>query len=210
MCDTLNIEDGEEKDEICVGQWSYHQKWTILLMRHLIGEASLVTQMVKNLPAMQEIRVQSLGGTDSLEKGMATHSSILAWKIPWTKEPGRLQSLGLQRVRHNWVTHTFWCLFSNSSLTRSSFLLKLQGRISTGEQRIGTGQLDRSNQVNVQFQTHQLTPGPGLSPLPVLASVLTQKYTHYRNRGDGQSLFSQKTRIWCCEPLCAEWLILIN
>ena len=90
MCDTLNIEDGEEKDEICVGQWSYHQKWTILLMRHLIGEASLVTQMVKNLPAMQKNQVQSLSQEDSWEKGMATHSGIVAWEIPRTEEPDRL------------------------------------------------------------------------------------------------------------------------
>jgi len=58
-------------------------------------------QMVKNLPAMQETQVQSLGWEDSLEKGMATHSSILAWRIPWTEEPGGLQSMGSQRVGHN-------------------------------------------------------------------------------------------------------------
>ena len=58
--------------------------------------ASLVAQMVKNLPAMQETCVQSLGWEDPLEKEMATHLSILAWRIPWTKEPGRLQSVGLQ------------------------------------------------------------------------------------------------------------------
>ena len=63
--------------------------------------ASLVAQMVKCLPAMQEIRVQSLGREDSLEKEMATHSSPLAWKIPWTEEPGRLQSMGSQRVGHD-------------------------------------------------------------------------------------------------------------
>ena len=57
--------------------------------------------MVKNLPAMQETLVQSLGQGDPLEKGLATHSSILAWRIPWTEEPGRLQSMGLQRVGHN-------------------------------------------------------------------------------------------------------------
>ena len=54
--------------------------------------------MVKNLRAIQETRVQSLGPEDPLEKGMATHTSILAWKIPWTKESGGLQSMGLQRV----------------------------------------------------------------------------------------------------------------
>ena len=62
--------------------------------------------MVKNLPAMQETRVQSLGKEDALEKGMATYSRILAWRIPWTEEPGELQSMGLQRVRHICATNT--------------------------------------------------------------------------------------------------------
>ena len=66
-----------------------------------IIKSSLVAQTVKRLPTMQEIWVQSLGREDPLEKEMATHSSTLAWKIPWTKEPGRLQSMGSQRVRHD-------------------------------------------------------------------------------------------------------------
>ena len=66
--------------------------------------ASLVAQRVKRLPAMWETWVQSLGGEDPLEKEMANHSSILAWKIPWTEKPGRLQTMGSQRVRHDWVT----------------------------------------------------------------------------------------------------------
>ena len=57
--------------------------------------------MVKNLPAMWETCVQSLGWEDPLEKGMATHSGILAWRVPWTEDPGKLQSLGLQRVSHD-------------------------------------------------------------------------------------------------------------
>ena len=57
-----------------------------------------MAQMVKNLPAIQETRVQSLGGEDSLEKGMATHPSILAWRIPWTEKSGELQSMGSQRI----------------------------------------------------------------------------------------------------------------
>ena len=65
--------------------------------------ASLVTQMLKHLPAMQETWVRSLGWEDPLEKEMATHSSILAWKIPWMEKPGRLQSMELQRVGHDWV-----------------------------------------------------------------------------------------------------------
>ena len=64
-------------------------------------EASLVAQMVKNPPAMQEAWVRSLGQEDSLEKDIATHSSIFAWRIPWTEEPGRLQSMGLQTVTHD-------------------------------------------------------------------------------------------------------------
>ena len=60
-----------------------------------------MAQTVKSLPTMRETRVQSLGGEDLLEKEMATHSSILAWKIPWTEKPGRLQSLGSQRVGHD-------------------------------------------------------------------------------------------------------------
>ena len=62
---------------------------------------SQVAQMVKSLPVMQETHVQSLGWEVSLEKEMATHSSILAWKILWREEPGRLQSIGLQRVRQD-------------------------------------------------------------------------------------------------------------
>ena len=60
-----------------------------------------MAQMVNNLPLMRETWVQSLGWEEPLEKGKATHSSIPAWRIPWTEEPGRLQSLGLQRVGHN-------------------------------------------------------------------------------------------------------------
>ena len=63
--------------------------------------ASLVAQMVKRLPGMRETWVRSLGWEDPLKKEMATHSSTLAWKIPWTEEPGRLQSMGSQRVGHD-------------------------------------------------------------------------------------------------------------
>ena len=67
----------------------------------LVSKDSLVAQVVKNPPAVQEAWVQSLGQGDPLGKKMATHSSILAWRIPWTEEPGGLQSMGLQRVRHD-------------------------------------------------------------------------------------------------------------
>ena len=80
------------------------------------GRASLVPQRLKCLPAMLETRVWSLCWEDPLEKEMATHSSILAWRIPWRDEPGRLQSTGLQRVRHDWATslsqHLAYCNLS--------------------------------------------------------------------------------------------------
>ena len=78
--------------------------------------ASQVAQMVKHLPAVWEICVWSPGWEDALEKEMATHSSTPAWKIPWMEEPGRLQSMGLQRVRHDWATSLTmigtWCVCS--------------------------------------------------------------------------------------------------
>ena len=74
---------------------------TFILLVPTISWASLVAQTVKNQPAMQETWVQSLGWEDPLEMGMATHSSVFAWRIPWTEGPGGLHSMGLQRVRHD-------------------------------------------------------------------------------------------------------------
>ena len=71
----------------------------------------MVAQMVKRLPAMWEIWVRSLGWEDLLEKETATHSSTLAWRIPWMEEPGRLQSMGSQRVGHDWVTSLSFLLY---------------------------------------------------------------------------------------------------
>ena len=77
--------------------------WTVGMKPH---RASLVDQMVKNLPAVQETCVGSLGQEDPLEKGMAIHSLILCWRIPWTEEPGGLQSIGLQKLRHDCAINT--------------------------------------------------------------------------------------------------------
>ena len=74
---------------------------TIALISHASKGASLVAQRLKHLPAMWETRVRSLGWEDLLEKEMATHSSTVVWRIPWMEEPGRLQSMGSQRVGHN-------------------------------------------------------------------------------------------------------------
>ena len=87
--------------------------------------ASLVTQTVKHLPSMQETRVWSLGRENPLEKETATHSSTLAWKIPWMEEPGRLQSMELQRVGHDWVTS-----FSLFYITRSNNLHKVKVKVA--------------------------------------------------------------------------------
>ena len=79
----------------------YIASFTISKLLYM-NNTSLVAQMVKNLPAMWETQVWSLGWEDPLEKGMATYSSILAWKIPWTEEPDWLWSTGSQRVGHDW------------------------------------------------------------------------------------------------------------
>ena len=83
---------------------SKYDHWSFLCIYYATFWASLVAQRLKRLPAMRETWVQSLGQEDPLEKEMATHSSILAWRIPWMEEPGGLQSTGLQRVGHNWAT----------------------------------------------------------------------------------------------------------
>ena len=81
--------------------WKYHNAIHFSLAVLLIPRASLMAQMIKNLPAMWEIWVLSLGQEDPLENGMATQSSILAWRIPWTEETDGLQSMWLQRVGHD-------------------------------------------------------------------------------------------------------------
>ena len=96
---------------------------------HTYVWASMVAQMVKNLPAMPETQVQSLGREDPLEGGMATHSRILAWRSPRTEEPGGLQCMGSQRIGHDRVTNTFLCT--------AGCRVEVTGSVSTGirEQR---------------------------------------------------------------------------
>ena len=83
-----------------------------------------IAQLVKNLPAIQESLVQFLDWEDPLEKEMEIHSSTIAWKIPWTEEPGRLQSMGSRRVGHNWL-HSSWCFLFFNLLTWSITLIDL-------------------------------------------------------------------------------------
>ena len=81
--------------------WGHTELDTTEVTQHSIAQQSPSVQTVKRLPAMRETWLPSLGWEDPLEKEMATHSSILAWRIPWTEEPGGLQSTGSQRVRHD-------------------------------------------------------------------------------------------------------------
>ena len=90
----------------------YFWNWNLLFN---VQKPSLVAQRVKHLPAKQETWVPSQDQEDPLEKEMETHSSILAWRIPWTEEPGRLQSMGLQRVGHDCAANT------HTNLTRAKF-----------------------------------------------------------------------------------------
>ena len=103
-----------------------------------VERASLAAQMIKNLPAMQETQVWSIGQEDPLEKGMAIHSSILAWRIPWTEEPDGLQSRSC-KVRHYWGTNTF--------AVHSEF-------------ENGDGTTFRTKAILSRFHIHQLRLGP--------------------------------------------------
>ena len=95
---------------VAVPAWDLLKKVTFIIF-YLHQEIPYVAQTVKSLPTMRETQVQSLGREDPLEKEVATHSRILAWKIPWTEDPGRLQSLGSQRVGHDWAT---WLHFTST------------------------------------------------------------------------------------------------
>ena len=113
-CRILVSQPGIEPVSPAVEAWSLNH-WNAVEFLFIFFTASLVAQSIKNLPAVQETRVWSLGWEDPLEKEMATHSSILAWKISWTKEPGGLQSMGSQRVGHDWATNTYYSFLNVST-----------------------------------------------------------------------------------------------
>ena len=112
-----------------------------------------MAQTVKNLPAMQKTRVWSLGWEDPLEKGMAPHSSILAWRILWKEEPGGLQSMGSQRVRHDWATN-----FNNKVLPTNFYWGKIYNKICC------------FNHLKCTMEWHQLHS-------PCCATVTTSSYS---------------------------------
>ena len=119
-----------------------------------------VAQTVKNLPAMKKTGVGSLGQKDPLEKGMAIHSSIVAWRIPWTEEPGGPQSMGSQRVGHDWITNTTTTEDSNHWIHVVSWLGK-SGRDTL--KQLPSNQLPAS--------TNWYLPFPLSSPSPMLATA---------------------------------------
>ena len=94
---------------VCINMYSFLKAFSSIISYYKIVSrvASLTAQMLKNLPAMWETQVWSLGWEDPLEKGMSPHCSIRAWRIPQTEETGGLQSMGSPRVRHYWATNTF-------------------------------------------------------------------------------------------------------
>ena len=104
----------------------------LIFLSHLGGDGdSPCGSVVKNLPAKQEMWVWLLGWEDPLKKEMATHSSILTGEIPWTEEPGRLQFLGSQRVRYDWVTNATWTTNTTWTIHNECFINYLEDRRSS-------------------------------------------------------------------------------
>ena len=104
---TLGVGDGQG-GLACCSLWGHKELDMTERLNWTRDRASVVVQMVKNPPAMQEIWVWSLGQEDPLKKGMTACSSVLAWRIPLTEEPGGLQSTGSQKVGHDWVGHHYY------------------------------------------------------------------------------------------------------
>ena len=148
--------------------------------------ASLVAQMAKNLPANWEMRVWSLGWEDPLEKDMVSHSSILAWRIPWTEEPCRLQSMGSQRVGHDWVTNTFTFLKGLEDPKK----LHVTCRFLLGEK-------DNLEDIPALCLTHQIYSGRPYNPCSSKCS-LNQLY-HYTS-----SLITLVQNLWHIHSILQE------
>ena len=112
--------------------WTFKPLW--YKVQYIRTGASLAAQLLKNPPAMQKTLVHFLGGEDPLEKGMATHSSMLAWRIAWTKEPGRLQSMGSQRVGQDWVAkHTVYAHIHTHTHTYMNWHRWQQGTVNENQ-----------------------------------------------------------------------------
>ena len=135
--------------------------------------ASLVTQMVKDLPAMQETQVRSLGLENPLEEGMASRSSILAWEIPWTEKPGRLQSVGLQGVGYDWVTNTFFATMDSSSWSLMFSFPRIKAHCNSKLQAPFSSELSLSLQLRFNPETEQSALRLEYTVSPFITSQLT-------------------------------------
>ena len=129
----------------------------------LLHRASLVAQGLKRLPAMWETWVWSLGQEDPLEKEMATHSSTLAWRIPWTEEPGRLQSTGLQSVGHDWATSLSLSTRIKSMITAATDLKNHLKGVQGGDQEWGNLCSEKSWQNRPSNRYFQILWAPNLA-----------------------------------------------
>ena len=120
VCKSQNKQNTWPALRTAEGDWHLLQKKKKKMIRALIrsSRTSLVAQTVKNTHTIWETWVRSLGWEDPLEKGMAIHSSRTAWRIPWTEEPGRLQSMGHKQVRHSWAIFTFYFVVCPQYLSR--------------------------------------------------------------------------------------------
>ena len=113
-----------------------------MVCHSLLQWASLVAERLKCLPGMRETQVRSLGQEDPLEKEMAAHSSTLAWRLPWREEPGRLQSMGLQRVGHDWATSLTHSLSSERESEKARLILNIKKTNIRAARSITSWQID--------------------------------------------------------------------
>ena len=147
--------------------------------------ASLVSQTIKNLPAVQETWVQSLDWEDPLEKEMATHFSIFTWKIPWTEEPGRLQSMGSQWVGHHWATKCTHTLIQFShSVVSDSLRSQHQGLFQWDS---SSHQVPRVLEFQLQHQSFSEYSGPisfwmDWLDLPTVQGTLKSLLQHHSSK----------------------------
>ena len=165
--------------------------------------------MVKNLPSLRETWVQPLGWEDLLEEGMATHSSILAWRIPWTEEPGGLQSAGSQRVRCNWVTRH--CMASRIPAECAEYgscfcLLQDLAQQGAAESPWNGAQLPKDKvwlepELNWQWGCLDATPKTKQQHFPRTATILVpgleQFWEHSSLSGPESGLENYEDTEWC-------------
>ena len=165
-----------------------------------------MAQTVKNLPAMQETQVQSLGREDPLEKGMATHSSILPWRIPWTEEPGRLQSTELQPVSHDRVINPFRkdkLMEGSSSGMGTCFSASLTFQCSLGPLELSLTDPDWQHYSGI---LPGLWPQKDLLPLSHTAQRKGQRLSIAGEVVGGEKTAFEAKNIWSSSPesLCSQ------